>query len=415
MNLSNVTLSMYRYRVASMKITIGNSDDTESENIEMANISSIKIENRYEDYYFPFFVINATIPNAFYREIIKPDYSDTIIVNLQLQVGEFSEKDVGPDSKVSWRNVIHSAFKGVISSKEPETTEEVQERAEDEGLADGSNTELEISLYPKSYFANYNRVVNAVLRNVKPIDVLTYLLNKAKLNKILVSPPSNNKRYKQFMLIPISAHKMITRLCETYALHKKGSIVFFDHDRGYIIAREPACSAYEQGEYHTVYVVMQTTAGSTSMVGGAYEDEENEYYVLNVANASFGNNKSITEKAAGKNTVIVSQEGKVTKTNKKATVITSVATTTEGESTAAAIKQGLKESSNGLKVAFKEVDISMLTPNRIFIVSIEGASYKKYNGRYRMSSCIHNFAKEGDYFICNSEVELRGSGSKKKK
>ena len=88
--------------------------------------------------------------------------------------------------------------------------------------------------------------------------------------------------------------------------------------------------------------------------------------------------------------------------------MTNVVVQKEGDIPAKSLKREITESKKQIKCQFQNEDISMLKPNKQFIVSVEGVKYKKYNGKYRLSLVSHSFEKEGDYFSVSSIAFLKG-------
>lgn len=408
MKLEDAKLALYKYRMKSFVITVGSGEKAVKEKVDTEEISNFEIIHDYENSYFPFFTITVTVPNGFYRTLVKPENASKIKVNMQLQRGKFKDAvTLDPGSGSAFRDAIKGSFVAIIGPKEQDTTEDIQKIAEKEGSNQyGQLSKITMALYPSAFYKNYDIVVNAILETVTLTDVAVYCMNKAKIKNILMSPPNNHKSYSEFRIVPIPFCDQMTRLCDNYAFHNKGSIVYFDLTRGYIVDKVPKCTVYEENEYKNTYIGVSTKEAVTHQTGGGYENSEKKYYLLNAISFGTVNESSIVKKNAGSNQVIVNADGKVIKTNKKASKVTRVIIQNEGENNAKAIKRSLKEAKKGFNCSFSDIDILALTPNKQFIVSVEGKKYKKYNGKYRMKYCDHKFEKEGDYFSVNTSVSL---------
>jgi hypothetical protein len=394
----------------SLVLTIGKGDKATKHTVENSLIISMKLIENYESELLPFFTITLAVPNDIYRKMTSTTYKNNVKVKMNLQKGKFVDAvSVDTTDKVSFRDAINTTFHAIISAKEPDLTEKEQKSVEESSNKYGQLSTLTMSLYPQSYYNTYQTVVNANLENVTLTDCIVYILNKAKIKKVLLSPPNNTKKYSQFKILPIQANMMLTRICDKYAYHSKGSIVFFDFDRAYIIDKVPKCTAYTKNEYKITYLVSATSSQATRSTGGAYINSKKKYNVINVVELSTDNSSDVTKKTVGSNIVSVDSEGKVTKTNSKATTVTNVVVQNEGNSTAKAITRTISESKKTISCQMQNADITMLKPNKQFIVSIEGTKYKKYNGKYRLKSVAHTFDKEGDYFAVTSIASLSGS------
>ena len=409
MKLEKVKLSLYKYKMKSLTITYGKGNKTKKHVVHNSLIVKFDIVESFENEVLPFFTLTLALPNNVYREIIKPANKNNVTVNMKLQKGKFREAlSTETDTSISFRDVFSGTFHAVIGSKEIELSETEQKAVEKGANKYGQLTILTIALYNNSYWNSFQTVVNANLENVSLTDVIVYGLTKAKVNNVLLSPPDNTTVYDQFKLIPIKLHELLTRITDTYTLHNKGSIVYFGIDRAYIIAKEARCSAYATNENKLTYVVASTTNQNARFAGGAYINSQKNYNVLNALEINSDNSSEITKKVIGSNIVAVDSEGNITKTNGDATNVTNVVIQKEGNVPAVSLKREITESKKQVKCQFENEDISMLKPNKQFIVSVEGKKYKKYNGKYRLAMASHSFEKEGDYFSVSSLVYLKG-------
>lgn len=404
MDFDKVKLSLYKYKVKSFQFIIGKDSKYEIVNNMIINFS---IVSDYEKYYFPYFEMTLSVPNATHRLMKKN--ANNIKANLTLYKGKFKEMlSAGSTSTPSFKKAFSTTFFVFMDDSTPDVTEDEQKLVEKSSNKYGQLSTIKILLYPYSYYNKYDLIVNDNLENVTLVEALTYLCNRVKVTNVLLSPPSNYKTYKQFTLTPIPFVNQVDRICNTYALHKKGTIIFFDFDRFYIIDKTPKCTAYTNNEYKITYIMTDTKSSTTRDEGGACADKTNKFNVLNASDVKFKNDKELTKKTLGSNVVSVNANGKVTKTNKKATKVTRVLVQNEGDSTAKSLKRAMSESKRVLTAQFKDTDIAMFTPNKQFIVTMNGANYKKYNGKYRLSKVVHSFSKEGDYYQMISSAEFKG-------
>lgn len=399
MKLENVKLSLCKYRIKSCTLIIGSGKKAKKYPIESDMISNIQIINEYEKYSFPFFTMTFTIQNDVYRKLTKRENSTKVKIKLHMQKGKFIEAiNLTPSTSISFKDVIKGTFHAVVGPRNQDLSVMGQEKAEKDANQYGQLSSITVSLYKDDFFNRYNLVTNAVLQGVTLTDVMVYCLNKCKITKVLMTPPSNTKTYSEFRVIPIPCVDMLERICNTYAFHKKGTIVYFDINRAYIIDKVSTCTAYAKNEYKTTYIAVSIESQSTRDTGGMYTNTKKKYYLLNAIETNTSNTSDTTQKSVGNNVVSVNAKGKVTKSNKKASKITRVVVQNEGESTIKTVKRALKESKGGLEASFRDIDIMTLTPNKQFVVSAEGKNYKKFNGKYRLTNSTHFFNRDGEYF-----------------
>lgn len=407
MKMNDIKLSLYKYKVKSMIINI---DKDTKYTVDNNLILGFNISEIFEKFYFPFFTIDIGLPNDIYRKLQNPKNKNSLKINLHIQKGKFTEAlSIDPNTNVSWKDYIKGSFHAVVGKDNPELSERMQKEVERSENSYGQITVVALSLYNSSYYDNYDVVVNTNLENVTAVEALTLVLNKAKINKVLLSPPSNYKTYKQFPIVPIKLFQQIDRITNTYAMHKKGTLIYFGLDRLYIVEKTPKCTAFEKNESKITYITSATEGNAVKFTGGSYTNTKDNFNVLNATNVKFDNTTSVTKKTIGENTVSVNvNTGSITKTNKKATKITNVVIQNEGNDTTSALNRAVNETKKILDCGFIDCDISTLTVNKQFVVSIEGSAYKKYNGKYRIVLADYSFIKEGNYFSVNARAEFKG-------
>lgn len=404
MDLEKVKLALYKYQIKSLILTIDK--DTKHE-VHESCIVNFSIVEDYDKYFFPYFEMTIAVPTATFRAIKKN--AGKIKANLNLYKGKFKQMmSTDSLSGASFKKAVTGTFYAYTDDSSPDLTEGEQKMVEKSKDQYGQLSTLKILLYNQSFYNKYQLVVNDVLENVSLAESLTYVLNKAKVTKVLLSPPTNYKLFKQFILTPIPLSQQIERICNTYAIHKKGTVVFFGLDRLYIIDKVPKCTAYSNNEFKITYIVADSNSSTIQNTGGAYSDKDGKFNVLNASQISFKNEQEKTKKLLGSNVVSINNNGKVTKTNKKATKVTRVLVQDEGNSTAKSLKRTMTESKRVLTAQFKDVDMGMLTPNKQFVVTLTSAQHKKYNGKYRLTRVIHSFSKEGTYYQLTTSAEFKG-------
>lgn len=405
MDLEKVKLSLVKYNLK-IQLYIGSSTVHEVPNELML---SMNITEDYEQYIFPYFEIDIGVPNSVYRQMKANNQSIKAMV--LLQKGKFKEGvSVSTDSSVAFKNVFHQSFFVFLDDTTPELTETEQKLVEKSENKYGDIAVVRLLLYQHSFYTSYDLVVNKCLSNVTLVDVLTFLLNKCNVGNVLLSPPTNYTRFKQFILTPIPLKDQLERVCNTYSLHSAGTLIYFSFDRLYLIDKVPRCTAFTPNEHQITYIVTSTETQGTSQVGGCYENSGDRYGVLNATNLNFKNKMEYTSKTIGTNIVSVDSEGTITKNTSNLSSVTNVVIQEDGDKhSLSSVQQTISESKRVLYVSFSNIDISMMTPNRQFVVTIEGVSkQKQYNGKYRIVKAAHIFEKEGNYFSVKTTAEFRG-------
>lgn len=420
MKLEDVSLTLVKYKFAKFELVIPGYSTNFS--LDSNFISNVIIDKDFEDYLFPFFEIDVTVPSYIYRDMKANN--NKLFANIDLQKAAFASRN-SDGSNLAWSSYFNDKFYVYMADKSPEvdssviTQEEKDNGTYKTSMSYGDNSNVRLLLYKNDYFFNAKNPVNAILSNCTIIDGVTYVLNAAGLTKVLVSPPTNYKSYSELVITPTTAMVQLDRLCNTYALHKNGTLQYYDLDRAYLIDRSPACTAYATNEYKTTYLVTcPTTSFITEQSMGCYSNATEKYNLLNIApsNLNIKDLASSNDQIYGNNfTAVSAYDGTITSVSSGATSAASASTNPSrfviiqaGENTTAALSKSLNEASRVATLGFTAVDLNMLTPNKEFVLTIDDTSLSSYNGKYRITKMAALLTKEGDYFTPTVTAEFRG-------
>lgn len=414
MKIEDIKLSLYKYKFSSFKIILNSLK--EPFDVPEEFVSSVIIEKDFDKYYMPFFQVDVTVPNSIYREMKKADTEITVNLNLQcLRTGDVLQTSSQPAKSVE----ISGNFYGIIDTGNIETNETTMVNKEKndgtylKGYSYSEMTSIQLLLYNKAFYNNSTKIVNAILTTATPVTALTYVLNKAGLKDVVLSPVKNNKSYKEFRVTPLSAIEQVERICNRYGIHTNGSTIFMDTKYFYIIDKSPQCTAYTSNEIRKTYLVSLTKTNNISNYSrGAYKNNAEKYNVVNIAadTLSIKDMSAVSGQSYGDNiTIIDTATGRVSNINAngKANGPNKVVTVNGGEVTAASLERTLKETSNVLTAGFAYCPIDMFSPNKEFVLYIDDPKLKKYNGSYRITRMVCVLTRDDQYFVPNITAEFR--------
>lgn len=403
MNIKDIKITLTKYRIRQFTITMGKN----THEVETTLVSTIALNCNFDKEFMPFFQVTISVPNKIYR-LMQTNY-DNLKAKLQIQGARFSDAvTLSTEKTNTWKNIINNTFAICMEDVSPDLKEKEQKTYENSDNQYGDFVTVNMLLYPYDYYKKFDLVVNDVLVNTKILDGVIYCLNKCGITKYLISPVYNVKKYSQLIITPIPLKRQLERLCNNYALHKKGTVVYFGYDRLYLIDKEAKCTAYEPDEYKITYIIYDSESASTSQAGGCFMHTSNKYSVINATEMLSPNNDMVVEKSIGNNIVAVNSSGTISKIG--TSNVTNVIVQEEGEDKSQQISQSILESKKTLTVGFRDININMITPNKQMVVSVSGtaSTVKKFNGKYRISGYNTIFEKEGDYFSVNGSMILKG-------
>lgn len=414
MNFKDVQLGLVRYRMDRLLITC---NGVKEYLVQESNISNLIIQKDYDNAFFPLFTMSVAVPGWVARAMRKS--SGEIKVYVDLKAGRYKNSALELSEKPIFTSYINGSFYGIIDDATPDSTEDIQNLVESQSKNKGEDygdlQAVKILLYNETYLNGTRVINNAVLSGCTLLDAAVFVLNKSGIGNVLVDPPSNNSRYSQFFITPISTDEQLDRICNDYAMHSGGTVVFFDLDKVYLLNKVPGCYAYTPNEYKTVYLASFMKSGvDTTAASGCYTNSKEKYHLINISTAGMSSksNTDLNDKLFGNNFKIIdSKTGNVTSASGGASKIsgtTQYLISNGGGDTTNAVKQMLKESNKMVNIPFSYVDLSMLTPNKEFIISLDSATFSKYNGKVRLSGFTCIFEKEGSLYNPNVIATFKG-------
>lgn len=418
MDLEKTKLTLTRYRMNEFKLFIPPTYKTPYE-VESSDVSEIILEKNYDsDYIFPYFEVAVNLPSKVIRAMKKN--SNNITAKIDFQSGNFKDNEIDEKNLPVFKSYIKDTFYVFISDTTPDVTQTASEKIESvaetgvDGQALGDTEVINLLLYNKNYLFNLKKVVNSILVSVSAVEAITFLLNQSGINNVLLSPPDSYKKYPQLPLVPIAVSEQIKRIISKYGIHKSGTLIFFDVNRGYILAKTKKCTAYESSENKKTYLV--NTSGDSDDIKGCYNDTSKKYNIINIASncISFKDNSELANQIYGNTLTTVDSDGNVTKidaggSKSKYTPLSSTKILVQNneDNVSESIATDIRDASNVMTLQFNYVDLNMLTPNLQYVTYFTDSNLKKYNSKYRITKMICQFSKEGDFFIPNISAEFR--------
>jgi hypothetical protein len=422
MNISDIKLSLCKYRVENMQIEIPGYDKPHE--VNPAFIMSIYIEQDFDRYYFPYFQMTLAIPNYVYRDMLKNNSELKAILRMQYAYYPAGESSVD-ENKINFFDYINSKFYIFMQDATPDLVQEYREEYEKNedlykngsmGISDLSV--IQIALYNEQYLFQTKVIVNDIITQCTLTDALTHVLNKAQLTNVLMSPANNGNRYNEFIIPPITVLKNIDRICNTYAMHNNGTVIFYGIDTLYILDKTPKCTAWRTNENRITYLTSFTrNRFHNALTIGCFSHNTEKYNVCNIANNAIAiETKSLLNDQVIGNSFMYFNSGDGSIKNvdsgaasySKANKLTNIVMNTEGEDTSSSLKNSLKESSRVITVGLSGVNINMLTPNKEFIFTFDSGEYSKITGNYRLTKEAVVLKKSGNVYDVSATCIFKG-------
>jgi hypothetical protein len=253
---------------------------------------------------------------------------------------------------------------------------------------------------------------NVILKNATVTDAIAYLASSAGLRNILMSPPDNTEKYDILLIPPLSILKAFLYIDIYYGLYKTGSMIYFGLDRTYIIKYTGGATAYELEEKPTLVITIPRTDNSfrSTVLGQVGEYTYiGDFHTLDIANDSIANNY-----IAGNGSQFVdSYTGDIYYStghafNKNTNFLRLLENKTENEYLSTMYTKQAESNSIVITVNMQDIDISKLTPNKMYKVSFEDSAIAPlYSGNFFLSYARHSFINTGKAITVNTQLILK--------
>lgn len=367
MDLKDIKLKSVMYYMQSFVLTAG------GKQFEVPNtmITGIEILKNYDTTIYPLWYVSVNVPNWFFSEMGKDPDNISVSMNLQYRLSDTTEGTVHPNGPLTTE--ISGNFKVVIEHTSQFADSALEKKYEKQNEAYGTNYTyneyaiVELLLYDKAaYTASYKKI-NKVFTSINVTNAITYCFNQCGMGNILLSRSDNNQNYKEFKILPQPATKNMLRITEHYKFHKDGSVLFFDLDSGYLLSRKVGCHVWRTNEYKTTQIISLTErAEEFGRYSGVFINSKEKTNIICLERESF-KSEIYNDSPQTRNT----------------------------------------EQPNFLKFTTKQALISMLNPNKEYVVNIDSQDNAKYNGKYRIYSMSVKMVPSGDFLEPTFEVALR--------
>ena len=410
MDIENLKFKIARYKFQSIQLSVPEFDPFD---VPPSQITSMVIEKDFDSYYFPYFTISICIPSYLYRGMKAHPYENKL--SIDLQVGEFPNIEISNEDTIVYNSQIQGEFLCYLTDTTPELDSEKQDLVSKEagtyktGYTFSDIAVVNLLLYNEKMITSANKVVNYILTSSNLTDSIIFTCNQAGIDKLLLSPPQNSKSYNELCITPIPVCRQLERLCNTYGLHKKGTIVFFDFNQLLLVDKDTNCTVYVKNEYKTTYLAyFQIKRQDTRYASGCYKDSKEKYNMINIVPDSITlDDQSKIQKSNVMQIDAKTGSVKTITSEDASSSVTRVFVTNNGDDTSEAYKYAVDETKWILHVGMEFLDLSFLDPNKEFVFTTDDVALAKYNGSFRIVKYICNFEKEGTYWRPKVTAEFR--------
>lgn len=400
----------YKYKITEFYIIVDGKEDK----FPVERITDFRIEHYFEDASFPIFKMELVMEPSRYYKIIKN--KSNVRFKLRVQMYYTSRNDENDKSLL--RDVINSTFCIYTDEDSDDYEEDLKRLAgtqDDINQLDKLNNVVDLYLF-KDIVSGIRSSFNVILNNCTMCTAVTYLLYKAGVKNVLMSPFENTSVYGTLLLPPQSIEKQLKFLNNNYGFYKKGAIVYFGLLHNYVLNYKGGCTAWYKKEWKETVIYVLEKSNNMSFLSGAIikPDEERYYYNASPSAISVSSNTVSTNVIQGTDADVIdmrnystisSSSGAKTsgKTNSKA-----IFNTRSNKYLAETFAAQQKANSTVISIVLENLNIESFNPNKSISVIFENTSLNsKYKGTYRVANAIYNFTPTSNDYALTAALVLK--------
>ena len=429
MNKDDIKIQFAKYRITKFDLIIPGRSEPYS--VNPAHIGNWTIEKEYEKYFFPYLEFRCLVPDTVYADVMNN--SVNVYVDLRVEYALFEDLfELDPqESLYSYGVIFDDRFYAFIDNQTPKVTDESPGEKQKQSLSNGEDDlrqesfdngrPLVMALYKADHIFKVNKIINKVLSKCTTTDAIAYYLQELGFSNVLMSPSDISKKYDQLALAPLPVVQSMLYTCNTYGLHKAGTVIFFDYDTIYILDKKLGCTAWVNNEYKTTYLAsFPATSDNAILKSGFYSNGKEKYSLLNIVgdSLSVANETMFADQLIGGNLVVIdTNTGEVSQLQLPLDVNENSTAQTGEPNRVVVFDQGntgmtshdqeaLKQSQVVLSMVVENANIRCMAPNKDFIFTTDNPKYTKYCGHYRIQKMSAVFTKKSSLYepLCTLTV-----------
>lgn len=332
-------------------------------------IKYIMIENLYESRYMPVIYLSMALPTDIYTSILENEKKGKIYLSIQ-RYNVYSKSSI-------YKKYIEGQFTYILSSTDPNYTQDISENS----TSDNSYKIITIALISMEIMNLAKSSFNGIFGE---IDSNTLLLKALEGLNAVVKQPLYNP-YFDTLLVPAlnSKSKLINFIFDKCPFYDTNYMFFIDFNRAYLLDLTGEYCDANDGQEKSVYIDVRKVTEKEAFYEGM-EVKNGAYYIyMNPADTIVSENKSADK--VSNQMVSVHDDGSVDFVdleinNNKDSAVKQVFR--RGDDVKL-YKNILESNTVIIEIAKENIDSSVLTPNKEYIVNNYDI-YSSYNGKYTL-------------------------------
>ena len=385
----------YKYQVEIQFIL-----NNKSYELRNGTIKNIVIDHDYDNKNMPIIFCQMTIDLAMYKTILENENNGKFLLIIK-------KKENNSNMKTTY---IKGQFKYFIPTNRNEWNTEFVNKSGNETQANTAYKETVVGLMSEDIINNNSKMFNGIYSNTTSFSLVQLA---TKDMKMVIEPFKNNYKLDQFVVPPMeSINDFLSFVNDNYPFYDTPYRYFIDFNQTYLISSSGNYIDKNDTDYKSINIDINNRILTDDDEGVIKNTDNNSYYIntyltstslkvniyleyilnlLNTIDVEGIKNEELLQLNRDDNTGI----------NKRYNFrrVNNIDTTTQ-------IKNDIENSIVSLSLSKANVDTSILTPNKIYIVN-NFKDNKKYNGKYILTKKRDIFNGQTNYFESVTSIELK--------
>lgn len=378
------------------------------EELPQNSIKEVITNYDYDKNTMPIVYIGLRLTSDLYDKFVKNAETATVT----LTITKYNNQAMGGYRE---RNYIHSRFAYEMTSN-PNYNKSIEKTVND------SQSDREAQTYMEGHIGliqidnvNDNRIfINTIIKNTNLISIIH---KYTKHMQMVIEPLDNTQNIKQLIIPPInSITKLLKYLNSKFTLYKSGYRYFRDFNTTYLLSRSGNPVADSNHTYNTVIINIRDPLDTISNTNSMELNDSAKAYIINVDASRTSitidkNTDKIVNSIIGVDSMgnINQIDLNIPKYSDSTEKVVLERVYLDNLDNIYNIKQSLESATTVLTITKTEIDSSILTPNKEYLVRNYDDN-SAYNGRYILSFKKEVFVQRDDGFLSSVVFALRKVG-----
>lgn len=380
----------YKYEVEAQIVL-----DGKAEILPIASIKNIITNYNYEKNNMPIIYMSVSLTSSLYTRMIKNKGNGTI--NLVIY-----KIDTNSTNSVH-REYIKDSFIYLINDK-------MYSDSEDSILYTGSREDTEVNdtsykagtlgLLKLDSINDNKKIINDIVKNS---NIFSLICEYTSHMNMVIEPFKYNDEFETFIIPPITSITKFIKYVNSCNSFYGGPYRYFrDFNRTYLLSDKPNPIDCKDGQFNTVIIRIRQDEDNDSKNIGMKIDKDQKAYILDISENYVEIDVNTIADLSFNSLISVDTNGNSLETDFD---LPSRDNNVKKSNISRVYNDNLKGHESTpiytvrINITKTEIDSSLLTPNKEFIVDTKDSAYSKYNGKYILAYKKEVMVQQQDEFI----------------